>query len=142
MPKVQYTNAKGLHQVTGTGGLNLNEGRLRQVLTVTDVNSQHNTLSAAQANAGIVLHTSTGGGGTVTADTAANYISTCGLDTDGQCLEVYYVNDGGETLTVNGAATGITFVDTGNTILTNEAAVILIQRTSATECKICIVCTY
>ena len=139
MPKVLYTGAKGLHQVTGTGGININDGRLRQVLTVTDVNAQHNTLSAAQANAGIVLHTSTGGGGTVTADTAANYIATCGLDTDGQCLEVYYVNDGNQTLTVNGAAAGITFVDTGNTILTNEAAVILIQRTSSTTCKIFIV---
>tara|TARA_A100000164_G_C21279845_1_gene484074 strand:+ start:38 stop:460 length:423 start_codon:yes stop_codon:yes gene_type:complete len=139
MPKVEYTNEKGLVQKAGSGGININSGRLRQVLTVTDVNARHNTLTAAQANAGIVLHTSVTGGGTLTADTAANYIANCGLDSDGQCLEVFYVNDGSQTVTVNGAATGITFVDAGNTILTNEAAVILIQRVTSTTCKIFVV---
>ena len=131
MPKVEYTNEKGLVQKTGSGGININSGRLKQVLTVTDVDARHNTLSAAQANAGIVVHTSVTGGGTITADTAANYIANCGLDSDGQCLEVFYVNDGNQTLTFGGSPTGITYADTGNTILTNEAAVVLIQRTGA-----------
>jgi len=134
MPKVVYTNTKGLHQVSGTGGLNLNEGRLREAMTATDVDAQNNTLTAAQINAGIVVHTSVTGGGTVTTDTAANIISNCGLDENNQVIKVYYVNDGDQTLTFAGGS-GVTIADTGSTILTNEAAMVLFQRTSSTAVK-------
>ena len=138
MPKVQYTSSQGLHQVTGTGGININQGRLRRVLTVTDVNARHNAeVTAAQINGGIVVHTSETGAGNVTFTDAANIISGCGLDTDGQCIKLYYINDGDRELTLANSSGGdTTIADTGNTILENEAAILLIRRTSATAVKV------
>ena len=138
MPKVEYTNGKGLNQVTGTGGININQGRLRRVLSTTNVDATDNTaVTAAQINGGLVVHTSVTSGGTVTFAAAAGIISDCGLDTDGQCIKLYYINDGDQELTLANSSDGTTTVaDTGNTILENEAAVLLIRRTSATACKV------
>ena len=138
MPKVEYTNSKGLVQKTGSGGININSGRLRQVLSVTDVNARHNSeVTAAQINGGIVVHTSTTGAGNVTFTDAANIISGCGLDADGQCIRLYYINDGDQELTLADSSGGdTTIADTGNTILENEAAILLIRRTSSTAVKV------
>ena len=106
-------------------------GRITESLTSTDVDAQNNTLSAAQILGGIVTHTSTSSGGTVTLDTAANIISGCNLQNDNEAIKCYYVNDGDQTLTLV-VATGTTIADTGNTILTNESAVLLIVRLSST----------
>lgn len=137
MPKVEYSNSKGLLQKNGSGGLNINSGRLRQVLTVTDVDAQANTVTAAQINGGIVVHTSVTGGGDATFVNAALIIAGCGLDSDGQCIKLYYINDGDQTVTLADSAGGdTTIADTGNTILENEAAILLIRRTSATAVKV------
>ena len=138
MPRLEYTNEKGLVQKTGSGGLNINSGRLRQVLTVTDVDARHNTeVTAAQINGGIVVHTSATGAGNVTFTDAANIISGCSLDSDGQCIKLYYINDGNQELTLADSSRGdTTIADTGNTILENEAAILLIRRTSATAVKV------
>tara|TARA_Y100000361_G_C11114982_1_gene319842 strand:- start:462 stop:917 length:456 start_codon:yes stop_codon:yes gene_type:complete len=112
------------------GALNVS-GRITEKLTVTDVDATDNTLTAAQAKAGIVVHTSATSGGDVTMDTAANYISGIPLDADNECVAVNYINDGDQTLTL-AVASGTTITDTGNTILTNEAAILLICRTSST----------
>ena len=112
------------------GALN-SSGRITEKLTVTNVDARHNTLSAAQIKAGIVVHTSVTGAGNVTLDTAANIISGVPLDADDETVKVYYVNDGNRTLTLV-AASGTTIADTGNTILEDEAMVLLVRRTSST----------
>jgi len=114
-------------QVSGV----INDGRIMEILTATDVDAQNNTLSVAQIKAGILVHTSTTGGGTVTTDTAANIIAGVPLTTNGQAVTCYYINDGSQTLTFAGG-TDVTIADTGSTVLTNEAAIIVFFRTAAT----------
>ena len=104
--------------------------RVTEVLTVTDDNSQNMTLAAEDIKGGINVHTSVTGGGTVTTDTAANIIAKIPLTEDGQAIQSYYVNDGDQTATF-AAGTGVTLGDVGNTVLINEAAVLLWLRTSA-----------
>jgi hypothetical protein len=117
------------------GGLLVTAGRIREVLTPTDVDAQHNTLTVAQIVAGIVVHTSVTGGGTVTTDTAANIIAGAtgvgALTADGQCIQCYYINDGTQTLTLAGGDS-VTIADTGQTIAANTSALLLIRRASAT----------
>jgi hypothetical protein len=112
------------------GGIYVAAGRITETLTAVDDNSQNMTLAAADILAGINVHTSTGGGGTVTVDTAANIISGVPLANDDQCVVSYYVNDGDQTATF-AVASGTTIADTGNTVLINEAAVLLWRRTSS-----------
>lgn len=116
------------------GGLLVTAGRIREVMTPTDVDAQNNTLTVAQIVAGIVVHTSVTGGGTVTTDTAANIIAGAAgvgaLTADGQAIKCYYVNDGDQTLTFAGG-TGVTIADTGRTIGNNGAGTLLFRRTGA-----------
>lgn len=113
------------------GGLEVKAGRISEVLTVVDDNSTNMTLAAADILAGINVHTSVTGAGTVTVDTAANIISGIPLTHDGQCVVSYYINDGNQTVTF-AVADGTAIADTGSTILTNEAATLLWRRTSPT----------
>ena len=117
-----------------------NLNRVTEVLTVTDDNSQNMTLAAEDIKGGINVHTSVTGGGTVTVDTAANIIAKVPLTEDGQCIVSYYVNDGDQTATfaADSGAT-VTIADAGNTVLINEAAVLLWRRTSATAVTLYIV---
>lgn len=119
----------------GTSGLRVGADKLRQIRTVTNVDTQNSTLDVAELATGITVHTSVTGAGTVTFDTAALIIagsSTAGvLDTDNECIEHIYINDGTETLTF-AIATGVTIADTGQTLAANESAIILICRTAAT----------
>lgn len=110
-------------------------GRLVETLSATDVDAQNNTLTIAQIVAGIVVHTSVTGAGTITVDTAANIIagSTGGagaLTVDNQCISCLYINDGNQTLTFGGSPTGITYADTGQTIAPDESAIVYFRRTS------------
>jgi hypothetical protein len=122
-------------KATFTGDVYLNTGRLIQKLTPVDVDAQNNTLTVAQILSGILVHTSVTGGGTVTTDTAANIIAGSGglgaLVADGDCIVMYYVNDGTQTLTFAGG-TNVTIADTGATILVNQAAIVLFRRASGT----------
>ena len=126
-------NAGGIAVVAG--GISITAGRLRDTLSITDVDAQNNTLTVAQIVAGIVMHTSVTGGGTVTTDTAANIIAGSAgvgaLTANGMSIVCYYINDGSQTLTFAGG-TDVTVSDTGNTILTNEAATVVFRRTSGT----------
>lgn len=107
-------------------------------LTATDVNAQHNTLTAAQILGGFVVHTSAVGAGNVTTDTALNIIAGCGLVEDGDTAEVYYINDGTQTLTMV-AGTGVTIANIALTILTNKGVSLLFRRTSPTAVSVYIV---
>ncbi|KKL04012.1 hypothetical protein LCGC14_2620330 [marine sediment metagenome] len=114
------------------GAINIVAGRRTEILTVVDDNSQHMTLAAADILAGINVHTSTGGGGNVTCDTAANIIAGVPLTVDGQCVLSYYINDGSQTCTFvqDGGAT-CTVADDTNTVLINEAAILLWRRVTS-----------
>ena len=122
------TAATGL--VSTTGGLHVKAGRVTETLTAVDDNSQNMTLAAADVLAGINVHTTVTSGGTVTTDTAANLISGIPLTEDNQSVTSYYINDGDQTATFAGG-TNVTVADTGSTVLTNEAAVLLWRRTSS-----------
>ena len=112
------------------GGLLVTAGRIREVMTHVDVDTQNHTLTAANIFAGIVVHTSTTGAGTVTTDTAVNIVAA-GLTADNQCIMCWYINDGDQTVTFAGGE-GVTVADTGQTVATNESALLLFRRTSAT----------
>ena len=112
--------------------------RVTEILTATDDDSTSFTLAAEDIKKGINIHTSVTGAGTVTVDTAANIISKIPLTADGQSIVSYYINDGNQTATF-AVATGTTIADVGNTVLTNEAAVLLWRRTSSTAVVLYIV---
>jgi len=112
------------------GGLTVTAGRINEGMTPVDVDAQNYTLLAASILSGIVVHTSTAGGGTVTMDTGTNIVDGCVLASDGDCITCYYVNDGDQTLTF-AAGLGGTVADTGCTIGTNCAATLVFRRTGA-----------
>lgn len=124
-----YREQGGKRLIVGTGG------KIIHTLTPTDVDAQNNTLTVAQIVAGILVHTSVTGGGTVTTDTAANIIAGSSgvgaLTEDGQCISCLYVNDGNQTLTLAGG-TGVTIADATQTLATHESAILIFRRTGAT----------
>jgi hypothetical protein len=125
-------------EMVGTSRPNIRAGRVTEILTVVDDDSTDMTLAAADILAGINVHTSASSGGTVTVDTAANIIANVPLEKDNECITSYYINDGDQTATF-AVATGTTIADVGNTVLTNEAAVLIWRRTSATAVVLYIV---
>ena len=118
-------------KATGTPVATIGTLRLHEYLTITDVDAQDNTLSAAQIAGGIVVHTSVTAGGTVTLDTVANIIAAFPGIGVGDSVKCYYINDGTEELTL-AIATGTTIFDAGQTITANEAAILLVLVTSST----------
>lgn len=116
--------------IATAGGLLVTAGRIREVMAATDVDAQNHTLTAANIFAGIVVHTSVTGAGTVTTDTAVNIVAG-GLTADGQCILCYYINDGDQTVTFAGGE-GVTAADVGQTVAENESAILLFRRASAT----------
>ena len=112
------------------GGIYVAAGRITETLTVTDTDAQNLTLLAAHVLAGINVPTTVTGGATVTTDTASNLISGIPLTANNQTAKSYYINDGNQTATFAGG-TGVTVADTGSTVLTNEAAVLLWRRVSS-----------
>ena len=120
--KVGHVNASGIYHEAG---------RITDSLTVVDDDGTNMTLAAADIAAGINVHTSTSSGSTVTVDTAANIIAGVPLTEDDQCVISYFVNDGSQICTF-AVATGTTIADVTNTVLINEAAILLWRRTSAT----------
>ncbi len=119
-------------------GIALKAGRLSEVLTVVDDDTQNFTLAAADILAGINVHTSTSGAGTVTVDTGANIIAGIPLTHNGQCVVSYFINDGSQTVTF-AVASGTTISDTGNTVLINESKLLVWRRVTSSTVKLYIV---
>ena len=117
--------------ITNFSGRVYSGGRITETLTTVNDDSQNMTLAAADIKAGINIHTTATGGGTVTVDTAANIIANVPLTADNECCVSYYINDGDQTATF-AVASGTTISDVGNTVPTNTAATLLWQRTSST----------
>lgn len=135
MPKM---NAIDPVEFVGDAAVTTRDGRRTEILTVVDDDSQNMTLAAADILAGINVHTSVTGGGTVTTDTAANIIAGVPLGKDNESITSYYINDGSQTATFSGGS-GVTIADAGNTVLTNESAVLVWRRTSSTAVTLYIV---
>lgn len=105
---------------------------VREYKTVSNIDTQDGTLTAAYLATGIIVHTSTVGGGTLTFDTAANIIAAFpGLAT-GEAVKCWLINDGTQldTLAADGGAT-VTLADVDQTIDANESCLLLIHKTGA-----------
>ena len=134
MPKM---NAIDPIEFVGDAAVTTRSGRNTEILTIVNDDSQNMTLAAADILAGVNIHTTTTSGGTVTTDTAANIIATVPLAKDNESIKSSYYNDGDQTATFAGG-TGVTVVDTGNTVATNEGATLTWIRTSSTAVTLCI----
>ena len=124
----------GISTLTGVAtftGQTISNGGTVENTTVTDENSQHATILAAEAKGGIVVHTSTTGGGNITTDTASNYVSGLPLSNDGDTFKFYFINDGDQVDTFVGG-TGVTLADAGQTVAENESCIVVLRRTGAT----------
>ena len=117
----------------------MGDGIMVEYLEAHDEDAQNVTLSAAEFRKGLVVHTSTAGEGTVTMDTAANLIATLGLSANNMTAHCYYINDGNQNVLVSGAATGVTYADTGCKIKENCAATILVRRTGASAVTVYVI---
>lgn len=98
-------------------------------LTRVDVDAQNATLLAATLASGLLVHTSTTGGGTLTVDTAANLDAAFPEWQIGETMECHYVNDGDQTVTLTGD-TGTTRVS-AQTIATLQGRRIIFLKTAA-----------
>ena len=119
--------------VTGTATMSgqlLVSGELVHNTELVNEDSQNATLLVAELKKGLIVHTSTTGGGTITTDTAANIIAGLPLSNDGDTFQCYFVNDGDQTDTI-AAGSGVTLGDAGNTILETEACLLVFRRTGA-----------
>lgn len=99
--------------------------------TRVDADEQNTTLTAAIFASGLLVHTSTTGGGTLTLDTGANFDAAFPDWQVGETRECYYQNDGNQTVTLTGA-TGMARVS-AQTIATLQGRRIVILKQAATD---------
>lgn len=89
-------------------------------LTRVDVDAQNATLPAATLAAGLLVHTSVTGAGTLTVDTGANLDAAFPEWQIGETMVCHYLNDGTQTVTLTGA--------TGTTALSAQTIATLLGR--------------
>lgn len=94
-----------------------------------DVDAQNATLLAATLLAGLLVHTSVTGAGTLTVDTATNLDAAFPEWAIGETRTCHYVNDGNQTVTLTGA-TGVTRL-AATTIATLQGRRIVFKKTAA-----------
>lgn len=107
----------------------LETGFERAKVTRVDVDSQNATLPASTLAAGLLVHTSTSSGGTLTVDTGANLDAAFPDWEVGEIRTCHYVNDGNQTVTLTGD-TGTTRVS-AQTIATLQGRRIVFLKTAA-----------
>ncbi len=104
---------------------------IREYMTVTDIDTDSGTLTAAAIAGGITVHTCGIGGGTLTTDTAALILAAFpGIQT-GEIIKCYVINDGAGVATLAGGV-NVTMGDAGQTIGADEAAGLVFLVTSST----------
>ena len=101
-----------------------------QGIGLTNEDAQNATITAAEFATGLILHTSATGAGAVTLDTAANLIAGLGLTADNMSARCYYVNDGNQDVTLNEAATGVTYLN-NPTVAAEPGVTMVVRRTGA-----------
>jgi len=104
---------------------------VREFMTVTDIDTDSGTLTAAAIVGGIAVHTCGIGGGTLTTDTAALIIAAFPGIAIGELIKCYVINDGAGVSTLAGG-TDVTLGDAGNTLAADESAELIFLVTSAT----------
>jgi len=109
--------------------------RLHEYLTVTDIDAQAAAPTAAQVLGGIITHNSKTGPSTLTVPTGALLDAAVPGLGIGDTIKCYYINRGDQTITVTAAA-GITVGDAGQTVATNESALLVFLKT-ASETFVC-----
>jgi len=77
---------------------------LRPALVRVDIDAQSGTITAANMVSGLIVHTSASAGGTITTDTGANIDAAFPGLAVGDAIEVRYVNDGTQVVTLTGAS--------------------------------------
>jgi len=104
---------------------------IREYMTVTDLDTDDATLTAAAIAGGIAVHTCGIGGGTLTTDTAALILAAFpGIQT-GELIKCYVINDGAGVSTLAGGDS-VTLGDASQTLAANESAGLVFLVTSAT----------
>lgn len=109
-------------------------GRIIQNLTLTDVATVGAATYTKEAIAGgLITRDPAGAGRTDVTPTAADIISQCKLENDGECAMCYLVNtaDAAEVITLS-AGVGVTISNAGQTIAQGESALLLFRRASST----------
>lgn len=102
-------------------------------LSVTDIDAQTGTLTAAGVAGGLIVHTSTTGAGTLTFDTATNYNTQFPDLQIGDAVTFYLFNDGNQTDTLAAdAGPTITLWDASQTLATHESVLVILLKTGAT----------
>ena len=129
--KSDWTKGKLHFRKRSNGGIvfGLGPNGISKGLTRVDVDAQNATLPAATLAAGLLVHTSETGGGTVTVDTADNLDAAFPEWQIGETMECHYQNDGDQTVTLTGA-TGTTRVS-AQTIATLQGRLIVFLKTAA-----------
>lgn len=124
------------------GGLRVTAGRVVENLSVANITTAAaTTYSAANLAAGIITRDPNGGARTDVTDTAAAIIGgTPALSSDGDCLLTWLINtaDAAEAITISGG-TDVTVVNAAQTLLQNEAALMIFRRTAATTISLYLV---
>ena len=98
--------------------------------TVTDIDAQNGTPTAAECLGGVIVHTSVTGAGTLTVPTGANLSLLTGAIV-GSKFTTLYENDGSQTVTVTTAASGTTLVGGTAAVTTGKHMVITFLCTAA-----------
>lgn len=109
----------------------------REWASVSDIDAQTGTLTAARILTGIIVHTSAVGAGTLTFDTAANILAAFPGIQVGEVIKFYLINDGTQTDTIaSDGGTTVTLGDVGQTIAADESALFLLLVTDITTAAI------
>lgn len=105
---------------------------IAQRRSVSDIDAQNGTLTAARVATGIIVHTSVTGAGTLTFDTGANYDTQFPDCQVGDVIEFDLFNDGNQTVTLAAdAGPTITLWGATQTLATFESAHVILLKTAA-----------
>lgn len=118
-----------LSSSTGAVLFSVGPGRKREAMVRVDIDAQSGTITAANMVSGLIVHTSVTGAGTITTDTGTNIDAAFAGLAVGDAVEVYYVNDGTQTVTLTGAAGATALAAT--TIATLQSIRITYLKTAA-----------
>lgn len=104
---------------------------MSQRRSVSDIDAQNGTLTAARVATGIIVHTSATGAGTLTFDTGPNYDTQFPDLQVGDVIEFDLFNDGNQTDTLAAdAGPTITLWDAGQTLATHESVHVILLKTA------------
>jgi len=111
-----------LFSINGSGRIN------HALVTRVDIDAQNGTLTAANVRTGFIVHTTVTGAGTITCPTGVALEAEFPDMTVGDCVEMYYLNDGTQTATLTGAA-GTTALS-AQTIATLQGRTFVFRKTA------------